>query len=256
MMTKKALTMILGAGLLLSSCGTYTATGAYTGSQFGHVIGSAVGGINGGWRGHEVGSIIGTVGGAVAGAAIGSAVDRSQQRKFERQQAEQQGRSTGGARGGKAQRGHDSRDGAYGSYDSGYDPHGRGDDRIDFGGGMGASGIEIRNIEIVESRRDGMLTRGEELTIVFEVMNHNDRSIRNVRPLVEEATGNRHVHISRGLSVDRIEAHQGVRYTARLLADRGLRRGNIVLRIGVAEGQRVIDSQNYEYNIPTAKTPR
>jgi len=247
MTMKKALTMILGAGLLMSSCGSYTATGAYTGSQFGHVIGSAVGGLNGGWRGHEVGSIVGTVGGAVAGAAIGSAIDHSQQRKWEKRQQQQNGTWRDDN---TQQRGTNR--------DNGDDPRGRGDDRIDFYGDDAsyARGLEIRNIEIMESRRDGVLTRGEELTIVFEVMNHRDRAVRDVRPMVLEVTGNKHVHISRGVSVDRINAHQGVRYTARLQADRGLRNGNIVLRIGVAEGQRTVDSQVYEYSIPTVKSPR
>ena len=246
LMTKKVLTMFLGAGLLLSSCGTYTATGAYTGAQFGQVLGSAVGGINGGWRGHEMGTIVGTVGGAAAGAAIGSAIERGQQRKYERRQqrANQQGR-----------------DGVYsqrGAADqSGFDPQGRGDDRIDFMNEPAtAQGLQIRNVQIVEQRRDGALTRGEELTVVFEVMNNSDRPIFNVRPLVEEATRNRHIHISQPLQVDRIDAHRGVRYTARVLADQGLKTGQIVLRIGVAEGQRVVPGEVYSYDIPTAKSYR
>ena len=242
---KKAVMMIVGACLLMSSCGSYTATGAYTGGQFGHVIGSAVGGINGGWRGHEVGSIVGTIGGVAAGAAIGSAIERGQQRKYEQRQQQQT----------TANRNTRNR----GDYDQGgyYDPQGRGDDRIDFmGQGFASSGIEIRNIEIIESRRDGVLTRGEELTVVFEVMNHGDHAVRNLTPLVEEATGNKHIHISPAKVIGSIDAHRGVRYTAHVMADRGLRRGQIVVRIGVAEDRRVVDSQIYEYQVPTDKGQR
>ena len=247
---KKVVMMIVGAGLLMSSCGSYTATGAYTGGQFGHVIGSAVGGIGGGWRGHEVGSIVGTIGGVAAGAAIGSAIERGQQRKYEKGQQQQSTVTRNNRnRGDYDQSGYDQ-----GGY---YDPQGRGDDRIDFmGQGFASSGIEIRNIEIIESRRDGVLTRGEELTVVFEVMNHGDHAVRNLTPLVEEATGNKHIHISPAKVIGSIDAHRGVRYTAHLIADRGLRRGQIVVRIGVAEGRRVVDSQIYEYQVPTDKGQR
>ena len=245
---KKGLIAVVGVAMLLSGCGTYTATGAYTGGQFGHVIGSAVGGISGGWRGHEVGSIIGTVGGTVAGAAIGSAIERNQQRKYEQateNQRNQQRRSRGYDQSGYDQSG----------YDQGvFDPQGRGDDRITFmTDDSYKQGMEIRNIQIVEARRDGFFTRGEELTVVFEILNHGDHAVRGITPLVEEVTGNKHVHISPSLLVDRIEAHQGVRYTARVLADRGLRNGEIVIRVGVAEGPKIVQSQLYDFAIPTAK---
>ena len=38
---KKVLIFSLGLLLMMSSCGTYEATGAYTGAQFGSIIGSA-----------------------------------------------------------------------------------------------------------------------------------------------------------------------------------------------------------------------
>ena len=60
---------MLGVALLMSSCGTYTAEGAYVGAQFGTILGSAVGGISGGWRGSDIGAIVGMAGGAVVGAA-------------------------------------------------------------------------------------------------------------------------------------------------------------------------------------------
>ena len=240
---KKAMMMMIGAGLLLSSCGTYTATGAYTGGQFGQVIGSAVGGINGGWRGHEVGSIVGTVGGAAAGAAIGSAIERGQQRKYEKRQQKAQQQ-----RGNYDKRGYDQ-----GGY---YDPQGRGDDRIDFYGDNHVGGLEVRNIQIMESRRDGYLTRGEELTVIFEVMNNSDRPVRDIQPIVEETTRNRHIHISPARQIASIAPHQGIRYTASLVADQGLKNGQIGLCIGGAENGRPVQSQLYSYQIPTNKGRR
>ncbi|MBQ9645783.1 MAG: hypothetical protein IJV24_05450 [Prevotella sp.] len=247
---KKGLMMVIGAAMLMSSCGTYTATGAYTGGQLGHVIGSAIGGISGGWDGHNVGSLIGTVGGVAAGAAIGSAIDHSQQRKYEQMQdARSNDRSYNRQRhnpsGQRYDRGVDN--------PSGYDPQGRGDDRITFMEDYASSALEIRNPMILETERDGVLTRGEELTVVFEVINNQDRPAYNVVPMVAETTGNKHIHISPDVRVESIPARQGIRYTARLQADQGLKKGEVVVRIGVAMDGKVIDSQTADYSVPTAK---
>ena len=71
---KKPLILLFSSALLLSSCGTYTGSGAYVGGSFGSILGSAIGGIAGGPRGSDIGTIIGMAGGAAVGAAIGSAV--------------------------------------------------------------------------------------------------------------------------------------------------------------------------------------
>ncbi|MCR5159790.1 MAG: hypothetical protein K6D37_11810 [Prevotella sp.] len=271
---KKGLFILIGAALLMSSCGSYEATGAYTGSQFGHVLGSAIGGISGGWRGHEIGSIIGTVGGAAAGAAIGHAADKAQERKYEeRATARQSGVNRRGAttRGG----------GNYGNdgYDqSGFDPSMRGDDRIVFDEGNGSRGIGeirvgggdnriglnntpassgpmivIRNAGIYETMRDGMLSRGESCKVIFEIQNNSSSPAYDVFPLVEEATGNKHIHISPNLRIESIAPHQAVRYTATLTADRGLRNGQIQIRVGVAQGDNLIHSQTRQFTLTTVK---
>ena len=45
---KKPLILLFSSALLLSSCGTYTGSGAYVGGSFGSILGSAIGGIAGG----------------------------------------------------------------------------------------------------------------------------------------------------------------------------------------------------------------
>ena len=270
---KKGLFILIGAALLMSSCGSYEATGAYTGSQFGHVLGSAIGGISGGWRGHEIGSIIGTVGGAAAGAAIGHAADKAQERKYEERAAARQSgvnRRDATTRGG----------GNYGNdgYDqSGFDPSMRGDDRIVFDEGNGSRGIGeirvgggdnriglnntpasgpmivIRNAGIYETMRDGMLSRGESCKVIFEIQNNSSSPAYDVFPLVEEATGNKHIHISPNLRIESIAPHQAVRYTATLTADRGLRNGHIQIRVGVAQGDNLIHSQTRQFTLTTVK---
>ena len=238
---KKSLVILLGTALLVSSCSNYTASGAYTGGQFGYVIGSAIGGIAGGWRGHDVGALIGTVGGAVAGAAVGAAVEQKQEEKFERRQQE------------RYERQNDRR--AMGRYDqSGYDPYGRGDDRIMIDGSN--SPLEIRNAVIVESQRDGVLTRGEECTVMFEIMNTSDKTVLDVRPLVEDVTGNKHVKVSPNLCVESIAPHQGVRYSATIVADRKLKDGEIEVMVGVAQGDRLVETQTRHFVVPTARGPQ
>jgi outer membrane lipoprotein SlyB len=236
---KKVLIIALGAVMLMSSCHTSnTAAGAYTGAQFGHVIGSAIGGITGGWRGHDVGSLIGTVGGMAAGAVIGNAIDKAEAKKYEKRQEETYQRH-------RMQR----------HQDSGYDPEGRGDDRITFSNDP-SSDLEIRHAGIFEKQRDGVLTRGEECSVVFEIFNTSDRTIYDVRPLVEDVTGNKHVNISPNLRIESIAPHKGIRYTATILADKKLKDGEILVRVGVAQGDQELTSQTREFTVPTAKEAR
>ena len=234
---KRSFIWILGLLLVVSACTSNTAAGAYMGGQFGHVIGSAIGGIAGGWRGHHTGSLIGTVGGMVAGAAIGAAVDNAQEKKYE-----------------ERVRARENERYQQGSDDSGFDPMGRGDDRIMIE--PAEAPLEIRNAMITEMRHDGVLTRGEECTVMFEIMNTSDAPIYDIQPFVEDATGNKHINISPNLRVESIAPRQGIRYTATVLADKRLKDGEIIVRIGVVQAGREVKSQTREFKVPTAKKPR
>lgn len=227
----------MGAVLLVSACTSNAASGAYVGGEFGHIIGSAIGGIAGGWRGQHTGSLIGMVGGVVAGAAIGSAIDKSQERKMERVDTRRQSNDRGVNR-----RHHD---------DSGFDPQGRGDDRIVFE--PQEAPLAIRNAVITETERDGVLVRGEECTVMFEIMNTSDEPVYDVLPFVEDATGNKHVKVSNNLRIESIAPRQGVRYTASILADKKLKNGEIIVRLGVVQDGREVSSQTREFRVPTAK---
>lgn len=264
---KKGIFIALCVAVMMSSCSSYnSATGAYAGAQFGHVIGSAIGGITGGWRGHEWGSLIGTVGGMAAGAAIGAAVDNAKEKKMEARRAERQMPP----RQQRQQRVERQQSQDYGYDDSGYDEQGRGDDRIVFGDEGGSYGtpradkdntfsynlrtpLEIRNAGIYESEKDGVLTRGEECTVVFEIFNTTDRTIYDVRPLVEDVTGNKHINVSPNLRIESIAPHKGIRYTASILADSKLKDGEILVRVGVAQGNNEVETQTRQFTVPTAK---
>ena len=275
MTMKKAIVILLSATMLVSSCGPNETMGAYTGSMFGDMLGSAIGGIVGGRHGHEVGSLIGTIGGAAAGAAIGASRDRAQEQRArasrdnarQRRSRAQQQQSVGGYDdyyyGGQS-----SQQGAYDpatADQSGFDPQMQGDDRITFEPASPSSqaapatprvqgpALVVRNAGIFESQSDGVLTRGETCQVVFEIMNTSSQPVYNVFPLVEELTGNRHIHISPNMRVESIGPRQTIRYTATLLADRRLRSGQIEVRVGVAQGNERISSQNRSFTVPTRR---
>lgn len=263
---KKVLTLALGATLVLSSCDTYTGVGAVTGAQFGNVIGSAIGGITGGWRGSDWGSLIGTAAGAAAGAAIGAAVDQSQQQKYDdyaaaraerrsRQTYERSSqRSTGRDYGYNNSGSYDANNsGSYGA-NSGevFDPTNSGDDRIAFDMPV-SEPIVIRRAELTDANGDGVLKRGEECTVRFEIMNNSDKTVYDICPMVDDVTGNKHVHVSQNLRIESIAPHQGVRYSATILADNRLKDGEVNIRVGVMQGNKEITSQTREFRLVTRK---
>lgn len=263
---KKVLTLALGATLVLSSCDTYTGVGAVTGAQFGNVIGSAIGGITGGWRGSDWGSLIGTAAGAAAGAAIGAAVDQSRQQKYDdyaaaraerrsRQTYERSSqRSTGRDYGYNNSGSYDANNsGSYGA-NSGevFDPTNSGDDRIAFDMPV-SEPIVIRRAELTDANGDGVLKRGEECTVRFEIMNNSDKTVYDICPMVDDITGNKHVHVSQNLRIESIAPHQGVRYSATILADNRLKDGEVNIRVGVMQGNKEITSQTREFRLVTRK---
>ena len=203
--------------LLMSSCNT-TEQGAYNGAMFGSMIGSAIGGITGGWHGRDVGMLAGMAGGAIAGATVGKANEESRHAKIAERRMQRQ------------------REQEYQQeLQDGYDPQGRGDDRITFDDSPSASAtLEIRNPQVILGR-DGVLSRGEEGRVVFEVFNNSSAPIYRVHPMVSEITGNKHIRISENVYVECIMPHQGIRYTAMVKADSRLKDGEAVIRIAIMQ---------------------
>ena len=238
---KKVIVYSLVGAMLLSSCST-TESGASNGAFFGSIIGSAIGGISGGHRGSDIGTLVGMAGGAVVGAAIGQASEKAEQRKYD----EYMRRRT----------------------DSGFDPNNGGDDRIVMETEVPSNtvsldelknmtgynvnineSIQLRHENFTDADGDGNISPGEECKVSFEIMNNSDVEIFNVIPTVIETTGNKHIHISPTVRVESIKPHQGVRYTATILADKRLKDGNAVIRVAVTQGQNDIASMAKEFNI-------
>lgn len=247
----------MGAALLVSSCGTYTAEGAYAGATFGSILGSAIGGISGGWRGSDIGTIVGMAGGAAVGAAIGAAADQKRQEQIEgyHQRVEDRERQ-------HSQQG-----------DSGFDATNSGDDRIDIGiagpkgektiapdrtvrmlpAGNKSERIVIRNARFIDQDQDGILKAGEQCKVTFEIMNYTGRILYDVQPMVYDVTGNKYLHISPNLHVESIAPNSGVRYTATILADRKLKDGTAKIRVGATVDNQDINSDNHEFVIVTRR---
>ena len=268
---KKTIIAFSLCALLFSSCGTYTGQGAFVGAQFGTILGSAVGGISGGWRGSDIGTVVGMAGGAAIGAAIGAAADQREADRYDEYRRERAAR----------------RSGSYGTEtppsidDSGYDSTNSGDDRVDFDI-AGPSGepktpsavpqapaaektmsvedlqrarpsIEVRNVRIVDQREDGVIYAGEQCKVVFEIMNRSGHTLHDVQPLVNELTGNKHLHLSPNLHIESIAPGTGVRYTATILADKRLKEGQAIIRIAVAHHDRELESQTQQFMLMTKR---
>ena len=265
---KKTLVVSVIALLLLSGCGTYAGQGAYVGGSFGSIIGSAIGGIAGGYRGSDVGTLIGMAGGAVVGAAVGSAADKAEQRKYEeyvQQRRQRRYEGYGTTRGSERPvpqepqyEGNDEQ--------SGFDSTNSGDDRL-YGFGEDFSikadsanvsaltlpDIEIRNAHIIDASRDGVLSRGEEVRMVFEVFNNSPKPVFQIQPTVAEITGNRHIRISENVLVESILPGKGIRYTAVIKADDRLKDGEAVFRISVLHQDKEVASQTKEFPMQTSR---
>jgi hypothetical protein len=275
---KKTMIAFSMLALLLTSCGTYTGQGAYVGAQFGTILGSAVGGISGGWRGSDIGTVVGMAGGAAIGAAIGAAADQREADRYDEYRRERAARRSGSY----------GTETPPPADDSGYDSSNSGDDRVDFGiaGPTGEQSgtrpempsaapqapmapaektvsvedlqrarpiIELLNVRIVDQREEGVIHAGEQCKVVFEIMNRSRHTLHDIQPMVNELTGNKHLHVSPNLHIESIAPGTGVRYTATILADKRLKEGQAIIRIAVAHHDRELESQTQQFTMMTRR---
>lgn len=277
---KKSTVLSLSALLLLSSCGTYTGTGAYAGASLGTILGSAIGGIAGGPRGSDIGTIVGMAGGAMVGGAIGAQADAAQQQRHSRydRPSHYDNGSTGS--GNYNDDSYDYR--SEGAQDSGFDPNNGGDDTLyDFNDssytgsysatqpekvaptvrydGIGTAQpstttpIEVRGARFVDDNQDGRLNAGELCKVIFEVHNTSQNVLTDIQPTVVETSGNRQIAISQSIHVERIAPGKGIRYTAMVKASPRLKDGTSCFRVYAAQGNGHVVSNVCEFNVPTTR---
>lgn len=258
----KGSVLLVGAALLLSSCGTYTGSGAYGGATLGSIFGSAIGGIGGGPRGSDVGTVVGMAGGAIIGGVIGAQADKAQQQKYEdyKNDRRQRNRDYGNS-------GYD----AGNNDDSGFDPSGSGDDVLyDYDeikvddkapevhiGAINAPAVEkgtleIRNLHFTDADNDGTLYGGETGKVVFEVYNNSSAAYYDIQPVVEETTGNKRIYISGSIRVEKILPGRGIRYTAMIKADKRVKDGLARFSVYAAKGNDLVTGV-LDFSVPTAK---
>lgn len=267
---KKVILLMLCSSLVMSSCDTYTGSGAYAGGSIGSILGSAIGGLSGGPRGSDLGTIIGMAGGAVVGAVIGSQADQAQ---ADREAAYQQDRV-------ERRSGSDYSNTPVTDNPEIFDSNNGGDDRLydfkgkDYTGDCSAQQpttsmptatveelgarfsysptLEIVNARFVDDNEDNCLNRNETCKVIFEILNRGYKPVYDVVPTVVETTGNKHIFISPSIHVEKISPGSGVRYTAMVKADRKLKDGMARFCVSVIHEGKSISKVN-EFNIPTKR---
>lgn len=267
---KKVILLMLCSSLVMSSCDTYTGSGAYAGGSIGSILGSAIGGLSGGPRGSDMGTIIGMAGGAVVGAVIGSQADQA---KADREAAYQQDRV-------ERRSGSDYSNTPVTDNPEIFDSNNGGDDRLydfkgkDYTGDYSAQQpttsmpsatveelgarfsysptLEIVNARFVDDNEDNCLNRNETCKVIFEILNRGLKPVYDVVPTVVETTGNKHIFISPSIHVEKISPGSGVRYTAMVKADRKLKDGMARFCVSVIHEGKSISKVN-EFNIPTKR---
>lgn len=267
---KKVILLMLCSSLVMSSCDTYTGSGAYAGGSIGSILGSAIGGLSGGPRGSDMGTIIGMAGGAVVGAVIGSQADQAQ---ADREAAYQQDRV-------ERRSGSDYSNTPVTDNPEIFDSNNGGDDRLydfkskDYTGDYSAQQpttsmptatveelgarfsysptLEIVNARFVDDNEDNCLNRNETCKVIFEILNRGYKPVYDVVPTVVETIGNKHIFISPSIHVEKISPGSGVRYTAMVKADRKLKDGMARFCVSVIHEGKSISKVN-EFNIPTKR---
>lgn len=267
---KKVILLMLCSSLVMSSCDTYTGSGAYAGGSIGSILGSAIGGLSGGPRGSDMGTIIGMAGGAVVGAVIGSQADQAQ---ADREAAYQQDRV-------ERRSVNDYGNAPVTDNPEIFDSNNGGDDRLydfkgkDYTGDYSAQQpttsmptatveelgarfsysptLEIVNARFVDDNEDNCLNRNETCKVIFEIVNRGHEPVYDVVPTVVETTGNKHIFISPSIHVEKISPGSGVRYTAMVKADRKLKDGMARFCVSVIHEGKSISKVN-EFNIPTKR---
>ena len=282
-----AATVLLSSCDTYTGAGAYT--GATLGSILGSAIGGIAGGPRGSDYGTVVGMAVGAAVGGSVGAQADER-ENAKRARVAHYHAAAKARSDSRYYGEVASRdrydeGGKMTDDMYLSgsevsvasddhYGSGFDSTNGGDDRIpDFtsdtdmydDGQMPHAGmsrhvdelnslprLEIRDAHFVDANQDGVLKRGERSEIIFEVINRGTSTVHNILPEVTETGSNGHVHISPSVQVAQILPGKGIRYTAVVKADKGLRDGNVRFCLNVMTGQGTV-SATAELSVPTQR---
>lgn len=221
--------VLVSAVLLLMSCGPNGVQGnpgaIMVGAQAGGILGSIIGDSGGGRYGNYHGQMWGSLIGTIAGAAIGNAISTSHSTT-------------------------DNSSVADNRLNNRQSVSGSDENSSDYVPTSKRSVLEIQNLRFIDDNRNQTINTNEESKIIFEVINDTDSPVFNVTPLVEETTGMKHIYISPSACVERIEARDGIRYTAFIHSDNKIREGEAVFRVYAAEqGGKVSNIREFSIKV-------
>jgi len=219
----RKLLIILFGVLMLTSCGPNGAEGnpgvIMAGAQAGGILGSIIGDSGsryGDYHGQMWGSLIGTI----AGAAIGNAISTPKKQNNDLM----------------AENAIDAN--PYSIKESGtYIPLSK------------QSVLKIQNIRFIDDGRNQVINSNEECKIIFEVVNDTDYPVLDVTPMVEEISGQKNINISPSAGVEKIEAHDGIRYTAFVHSGGKIKDGEAVFRVYAVEQSGKVSNVR-DFSIP------
>lgn len=272
---RKELILAAASLFLLYGCMSSSGYGAYAGAGLGSILGSAIGGIAGGPRGSDIGTLIGMAGGAALGGAAGAQADRQRQSAYDDYDSARRRATV------RRQSENRRQENRYDDAQSGFDSSNTGDDRLydfnssDYTGDYSAGEQSVRmpssssvdelvsdysysphvdvvNARFVDENHDNKISRGEICKVIFEIYNCGDKPVYNVRPVVVDATSNKHIYISPSVHVEHIAPGRGVRYTAIVKADNRLKNGSVRICVSVLHGDSTISKVN-EFTVATSK---
>ena len=98
----------------------------------------------------------------------------------------------------------------------------------------------MSNVRFEDGNHDGLLSRNEAGKIVFDVTNHGESVINNLRPSVMETTGNANVIVNPSGPIERIEPGKTISYTIYIRGDKKLKSGVSRFALTILQGQKSI----------------
>ncbi len=220
---KTSLLCLCTAFLVLTGCSSSQFAGVATGSSLGGMFGSSVGGIFGGPRGHDLGGAIGMLAGGAAGAA--ATADRSKKRHSPDHSASQ------GYYDDEVSYGYTDRKANRQAPESPW------------------NNLEVTHVKFTDENNNRQLDAGEHAVLIMDIYNRSDYTIYNIAPQV--TCDSRRIAISPTAIVSALEAGQGFRYKAEVIASSRLKDDMLTFSVSFGEKKQRVTAK--KFRIRTAR---
>lgn len=185
---------MMSSVLLLSSCTQTTYMGTSIGAQIGNIVGTSIEAF--GDRHGVMGSLIGTVAGAAIGYGVSSAIENVTHKKTANQTEDNDWETS------------DDKDNDGYGFDS----------EVIVGDPVSKRDISISNKSFYDSDGDGMISKYEIISIVFDVTNNSKTDLRSVNLNVTADRSQSDYYLISPSKTVSLTAGQTLRYTAKVKA--------------------------------------